>query len=243
MGNVYVASVNLSILFHFYKHHKDQLTLLRCWMIADCLDINAKGWVDIQTLITYARVSKKYIRKISKHNDSLFRSITADRAYLKSHRKILRNHKLYKYIKIRNEKINKKFFEQLKTKKRFEGYICKCYMERDLRKTKPKNYTQGRISYEMLAKEFNISRRTAISNLKKSTAKHYPNIRLFKNIRFKNKNEFGSWLINNIDNKINDHRIKENLFAYRMALDEKGYYLTRVLPNIYKFTGCKKSCA
>jgi hypothetical protein len=234
----YVVKINFAIPFYFYKNGKDLITLLRCWLIAFCLDYNAKGYVDTQSLVKHARISKKYLKSMLSRKNEFFRSVTNDRVYLKSLYIISKNNKIGWIRRNREEITNKKFFEQLQSKKAFEGYLCKCYMEMDLRERKPKNLTRGRISYEMLAKEFKISRRTAISNIKISTAKIFPNILHFKNTRFRNKKEFSNWLLNNIGRKLQGYVVKGDLSGYRLTRDETGYYLTRVLPNIYKYTGC-----
>ena len=242
MAEIRVVEIDLSILFHYYKKHKDALTLVRCWAIATFMDARYAGYVELEPLLKYAGISKRYLKRVVKKDECLFRSVSDNRAYLNRIIAIKRTHRLPNE-KIRRERMTKKFFQQFKTKKKFLGYICKCYMEQDLRERKPKNYTQGRISYEALAKSLNISRRTAISNLKNSTAKAYPNIRHFKNVRFANLREFGIWLNSNIDERINGQKVTGNLFGYRTAWDKKGgyYYLTRVMPNVYKFTGYKKS--
>jgi len=111
-------------------------------------------------------------------------------------------------------------------------------MENDLNKKYKHKITKGRISYQIMADYFGISRRTAISNIKMSDAKYSTNIVPYPTYKFKSKTEFSNWLLHNMDRIINSHRVSDNLSSYYIRKNGKNnYHLIQTLPNIFKFTG------
>jgi len=196
----FISSIRLNLLFHFYRHHKKEVTATRLWFIArNILDIKGGGYVDIKELSKLADIEIVYLRKICRRSN-LFGGMDKYRVYYRSQNKLMRLHKLYiSKGKIRQEKITKKFSRMFRSKKVFESYISKCYMENDLNKKYKHKITKGRISYQIMADYFGISRGTAISNIKMSDAKYSTNIVSHPTYKFKSKNEFSNWLLNNVD--------------------------------------------
>ncbi len=235
----FITSIRLNLLFHFYRFHKEEITDVRLWFISrNILDTKGGGYVDIKELSKLADIEIAYLRKICRRSN-LFGGMDKYRVYYRSQNKLMRMHKLYiSKGKIRQEKITKKISRMFKSKKVFEGYISKCYMENDLNKKYGYKITAGRISYQIMADYFGISRRTSISNIKMSNAKYSTNIVSYPNYRFKSKKEFFNWLLHNMDRIINGHRVGNNLNSYYVRKNGKNnYYLIQTLPNIYKFTG------
>jgi len=235
----FVTSIRLNLLFHFYRHHKKEITEVRLWFIArNILDVKRGGYVNIKELSKSANIKTAYLKKICRRSN-LFGGMDKCRVYYKSQNKLMRMHKLYiSKGKIRQEKITKKFSRMFKSKKAFESYISKCYMENDLNKKYKYKITKGRISYQIMADYFGISRGTAISNIGISDAKYSPNIVSYPTYRFKSKKEFSNWLLRNIDRIIDNHRVGDNLNSYYLRkIDRNNYCLTQTLPNIHKFTG------
>jgi hypothetical protein len=87
-------------------------------------------------------------------------------------------------------------------------------MENDRRKKKPYNYTTGRISQKRAADYFDVSEKTINTNLKNSNAKRYRNEKEFPKFKFKNKLEFGQWLLQNMDTVLDGQRIDTNIKSY-----------------------------
>jgi len=235
----FISSIRLNLLFHFYRHHKKEITATRLWFIArNILDIKGGGYVDIKELSKLANIEVVYLKKICR-GSNLFGGMDKYRVYYRSQNKLMKLHRLYiSKGKIRKEKITKKFSRMFKSKKAFESYISKCYMENDLNKKYKFKVTAGKISYQIMADHFGISRRTAISNIKTSNAKYSINIVSYPNYRFKSKKEFSNWLLRNMDKVISVHRISENPHSYYIKkVNNNDYCLIQNLPNIFKFTG------
>ena len=111
-------------------------------------------------------------------------------------------------------------------------------MENDLDKKYKYKVTRGRISYCIMADYFQISRNTAISNIKISNSKHDKNIIYYHKYKFKNEKEFRYWLNHNSELVINGYRVSDNFHSYRMKkIDENNYILIQQFPNIFQFTG------
>ena len=235
----FITSIRLNLLFHFYRHHKKEITDIRIWFISrNILDVRGGGYVDIKELSKLADIEIAYLRKICR-SSNLFGGMDKCRVYYRSQNKLMRMHKLYiSKGKIRQEKITKKFSRMFKSKKAFEGYVCKCYAENDLNKKYKHKITKGRISYQIMANYFGISRGTAISNIQISDAKYSTNIVSHLNYRFKSKKEFFNWLLNNVDKIIDGHRVGDNLNSYYIRKNGKNnYHLIQTLPNIFNFSG------
>ncbi len=235
----FISSIHLNLLFHFYRFHKNEITEIRLWFIArNILDVKGIGFVDIKELAKLADVKIPYLKMICRKSIQ-FNGLYKNRLYYKSQNKLMRLHKLYiSKGKIRQEKITKKFSKLFTSKKTFEGYVCKCYMENDLDKRFNNKITKGRICYQTMADYFNITRRTAISNIMASDSKKSKNIISYPYYRFKNKGEFTNWMIHNMETVINGHRVEDNPFSYYIGrIDKNNYCLIQHLPNIYKFTG------
>ena len=232
-----IIKIHLPILFHFYREHKECITELRIWLIARyILDTNGSGKASFDELKKISNLSSDYLLRICKKT-GFFWGIKKEIVYYKSANRIAKKHRINIKRKIRGDKFTKKFIKQFISKKKFLGFITKAYFEIDLDKKFKNKITKGRIGYQNTANHFNISKLTAITNIKNSNAKVFKNIKEFKNIRFKTKNEFGNWLLNNMESEINGYIISKNPNSYRIKFDPKGYYLTQQLPNIYKFTG------
>lgn len=226
--------INLNLFFHFYKHHKDELTSLRLWCIARyILDKNGRGCVNLDPLCDLSGVNKQYFSKKCL-NSKLFK-LAGVYVYYLSSRKIITKHRLHCF-KIRTEKMTQSFIKQFKDKKHFIGYITKCYFETDIRK-KYKKLTVGRISIRQAAKYFEVSENTIRTNLKKSNAKKFDNILHFPNIRFKGKKHFSNWLLKNMDKSIQGHKISKNPKSFFIKRSDSDYYLCKRCPFIFKFTG------
>ncbi len=233
--NPLVVSTHLNILFHHYRQHKDSLTALRIWSIAKLISPKYCGKVNLHEILNIVKISEYYFLKKILPQSEFFRALAGQTLYLNSYKKINKKHRLGKGV-TRKEKMTKKFIGQFASKAKFKGYILKSYVEIDLQR-KYKNITKGRISYAMVAKEFKISRRTAINILNNSTAKPLQNIKHFPQIRFKTRKEFGNWLLNNMDKYIDGYRVSDNSYSYRLFDSKNDYYLIQFLPNIYRFTG------
>ena len=241
-----IISVRLNILFHYYRHHKNEneMTAIRILFIAkNVVDEKRRGCVDINQLCKATGIQRPYLKKICRRSN-LFRGVTSSDIYYSSTKKITRKHRLYfSKGKIRGEKLTKKFIKQFRNKKNFEGYICKCYMENDLdKKYRYKNkLTKGRIGYEMMAEYFKISRRTAISNIKISGAKKIKNVvdyRYKNELIFKSYSKFNNWLLRNMETYIGGHVVGNNPKSYFLKkIGKNRYCLAQNLPLIFKFTG------
>ncbi|MDP2736492.1 MAG: hypothetical protein Q8O59_01760 [bacterium] len=230
-----IINTHLNILFHHYRHHKESLTALRVWSVGKLLSPKQSGWVNLNELLKTTNIAKRYFIESIYPNTNFFRGYNGKNIYLTSYSKVKEIHHLKDGL-IRKEKMSKRFIWQFRSKAKFEGYILKCYVEKDLRR-KLKRITWGRISYEMVANNFKITRRTAISLLKNSTARPLKNIRNFPNIRFKKKKELRNWLLKNMDKRIDGYLVGDNPNSYRLHETTKDYYLTQRLPNMYRFTG------
>lgn len=230
-----IIHTHLNIFFHHYRYHKESLTALRAWLAGKLLSPKQSGAVSLDELLKMTDISKYYFLKSVYPKFDFFRGYDGKNVYLTSYSKIKKIHRL-KYGLIRKEKMSKRFIGQFISKAKFGGYILKCYVEKDLRR-KLKRLTWGRISYEMVAEYFKITRRTAISLLKKSTARPLKNIRHLQQTRFKTKKEFSNWLLNNMDKIINGYRVGDYLKSFGLIETADDYYLIQRLPNIYRFTG------
>lgn len=247
---VVIVPIRQKILFHFYHRHKESMTQLRIWFLARLLDSAAgSGRVTIDELSRAIGIGTEYIRRKCAGSE-FFRHI-GDFVYYSSPKKIIKSHKLpvkiptgkekrgkklFVWNKIRGEKVTRAFFRQIKSKKGFEAYITKCYMERDLSK-RLRKYTYGRISNEGTAARFGISRRTVITNIKRSKAKIFKNEKSYFNKVFKDKQEYGNWLRENMDSYLDKQRIVDCGGSIALKKVEGGFMLVRRLPNIFKFTG------
>lgn len=227
------TKILVSLLFHFYKNHKNLMTDLRIWIISRNIADNGSGKVLIADVAKIAKIKAEYLKAISK-NSPLFHGYWLGNLYYVSAHKICKNHSITK--KIRRELLNASFINQFKSKKMFEGFITKCYVEQDIDK-KNKGLTKGKISYQMAADGLGISRLTAITNLKKSTAKKIPNTIEYPNITFANKKEFGNWLLKNMSTKIGQYIISKNPKSYKIKFNGSNYHLVQELPNRYRLTG------
>lgn len=233
------SPIKLNVLYHFMRHHKDKLTEFRMWFVArHILDKNGEGKVSVAEMAKSCGIDKAYAKKLCTHS-LLFRSAGSDMAYYRSQKIVIKNHRLNRFVgKIRRDKIIRRFLTQFKRKQSFEGYISKCYMESDLDPKYGKRITRGRISYEIMADFFKITRRTAISCMIHSTAKPSRNIREFPQYVFEEKEELKNWLLRHMDTVLDGHRISENPLSYFAKRRKDGrYVLAQSLPNIYRFTG------
>jgi len=233
------TAIRLNVVFHFLRYHKNKLTAFRLWFVArHCLDIKGAGYVQIEDLSRICGIDKKYLKRICTDSE-LFYGVDRYRVYYCGIRRIINRHRLkFSAGKIRRDNLTKKFMAQFKSKQAFEGYICKCYMENDLDPKHKNKITKGRISYEMLAGFFKMSRRTACYCLKHSNAKANRNKKEIPSYVFDHKDGFGNWLLRNMDIVIGGHRIAENPCSYFLKWKKDGrYVLAQSLPNIYDFTG------
>jgi len=100
----FISSIRLNLLFHFYRHHKKEITEIRLWFIArNVLDVKGGGYVDIRELSKLADIEIVYLRKICRRSN-LFGGVDKYRVYYRSQNKLMRMHKLY----ISKGKITKK---------------------------------------------------------------------------------------------------------------------------------------
>lgn len=226
-----------NVLFHFYRHRKSKITELRLWFIAKyVIDHEGKGSVAIKQLAKISKLKTEYVRRLCRGSTILFNGCSPNRAYYRSLRKVLKDCRLTRPLQIRGERLNQTFVKQLQNKKSFVGMISKFYVERD-RNKKHRKITNGRISYWNLAKYFGISRRTAIYNIKKSTAKGLKNRYHYPNITFQTKKDFEKWLLPNMGTKIGRYIVGENPNSYHPRWFQGKWVLAQDLPNIYQFTG------
>jgi hypothetical protein len=235
--NMKIILVCQNILFHYYRKHKNELTAFRLWFISRfIIDCDGSGSISIEQLANVSKLSLDYVRRYCKNSD-MFRGTDSNKIYYCSLDSLLKKHHLTRRLQIRGERNNKPFVRQFQSKKMFIGYIIKCYVERDLSRKKPRNFTCGRISYQNIADYFNISRMTAITNLKIVKVKKFKNIRTFYDITFDNKKEYGYWLLINLGNKIGDYIVENNISSYQLRYINGKFVLVQHLPNIFKFTG------
>jgi hypothetical protein len=230
-----IINTRLNILFHHYRFHKESLTALRIWLAGKLLSPKQSGAIDLNELLKTGGVAKRYFIESIYPNTNFFSGYDGKNIYLTSYSKIKKIHHLYRGL-IRKEIMSKRFILQFRSKAKFEGYILKCYLEKDLRR-KLKRLTWGRISYGMVAEYFKISRRTVISLLKNSTARPLKNIRYFPQTRFKTKKEFRNWLLKNMNKRIDGYLVGDNPNSYGLYKTANDYYLIQRLPNMYRFTG------
>lgn len=120
-----VVAIYLSILFHFYRNHKDQITDLRLWFIArHILDETGKGWVSYAELSKTSKLTENYLVRICRKS-KFFRQVSRLKIHYLSAYKIAKKHKVSIFKKIRYEKLTKVFRNQFLTKKKFLGFITK----------------------------------------------------------------------------------------------------------------------
>ena len=243
-----VKAINLKVLFHFYKHHKKEMIAFRIWFISrHILDNNGVGWVELDKLSKITRLKPYYIKRVCK-NSILARNINKNRLYYSSLKTIYRKHRLKAVDSyLRGEKITKKFIKITGNNNSFKGYICKCYAEMDIDRRHRGKITKGRIGHGRIAEFFGVTRKTVITNLILAKAKFYRNEHHYKHIKLDIADRYGNWLLNNMEKRIRSHyinsdsrgyKISKNPFSYFIRRDARGgYYLTQVMPNIYKFTG------
>ncbi len=244
-----IRAINLKVLFHYYKHHKYEMTAFWLWFISRyILDNQGTGYVDLKKLNRLAQLKPDYAIRICQKSE-LFRAIHDNRLYYTSIRGVYSKHRLKltgSYL--RGELISKIFIKTIRNQTAFKGYICKCYAEMDLDKKYRYKITKGRIGHQAIAKFFDINRKTVITNLNLAKAKSKKNIRHFKSIKFIYAFEFGTWLLHNMDTRLGGHFrntkagghiIENNPNSYFVKKNNtgRGYYLIQVMPNIYRFTG------
>lgn len=234
-----VIYVPQNLMFHFYSRHPKEMTKFYLWFVArNFLDDKHHGFCDLNDLIKFTKTKRETIIKTIRHS-KLFRGYKNNRIYYVSLFKTAKTHHLRMRTKFRIEYPSKKYLDQLRIFQRFKAYIIKCYFENDPRK-KIRLYTNGRISTYGVAKKFGISRRTVQRLTKLSKAKISKNIVEHRNIKFKNKFEFGSWLLNNPEERINGYAVENNYHSYFIRFKAPGeYYLCQHLPNIFRFTGVR----
>ena len=201
------------------------------------MDIEGLGSADIPDVCRISGIKKENVVKLCRKSD-LFVFFNKEKIYYQSQKKLFIKHKLFLLKQFRVEKLTKVFIKQLGSKKTFEGYICKCYMERDLnldRKIRGRA-SKGRISYQRMADYFNISRKTAITNIKRSTAKKFRRRRCYNQVKLKRKEDLGNYLLNNMDKTIDGRKIEDNPKSYCVEERDGRFFLAQDLPNYYKFT-------
>lgn len=206
---------------------------LRVWTIARCIVDKNNGRAKIAEVAKIARLKESYTIRLCKKSP-LFQGVGKNYLYYISADKLCKRHGIRK--KTRNDLMTEKFIGQFKSKQLFNAYIAKCYVERDTHK-KLKKITKGQISYQMLADGLGVSRTTAITLIKNSTAKVIKNTLEYRHITFKTRGEFSNWLLNNMGTKVGNYRVEGNPRSYRLKFNGTNYHLIQELPNIYKFTG------
>jgi len=237
IDNKRTIDVCLNIIFHIYRNHKQELTSFRAWFVARyIIDISGTGYAVTEDVCRAVNMKSEHLLRKCKKS-CLFSGGTSDRLYYKSLIKLLREHKLPHKLCIRGEKLTKVFMKQFREKKTFISYITKCYVERDLDPRWKKRITRGRISYQAVADYFKISRKTAITNIKRSIPKRYKNRRRYYHIKFNYKKQLGNWILNNMKTIIDGRRVEDNPNSYQVEWKNGSYILVQDLPNIYKFTG------
>jgi hypothetical protein len=222
------------------------MTAFRLWFVLrHAVDTDGAGWGDINKLEKLTKLNKSYIRQIC-NNSWLIKGVHKNRIYYNSLKNIYRHLKLKATGSVlRGERITIRFKKIISDARGFKGYICKCYAEMDLDAKYKKRITKGRIGRQAIADYFGISRQTVIVNMALAGTKSYKNILHFKDIRFKNYEDYGVWLNRNMEKKIRsnyknygDYVISKNPKSYYIRRDSRGgYYLIQKMPNIYKFTG------
>lgn len=240
-----ITGIWQNVFFHYQRYHKKDLTALRIWIVArNVLDTEGSGSVSLDRLAEACGMGKKYLKRICVCSE-LFNCVDSNTVRYRSTKAITRWHKLDIYrVRVRKEKVTKKFARQFKSKAGLEGYILKCYVEDDLNPKHKRRITRGRISYSMMAAHFGISEKTSWNLIKSSGAVSYRNVRDIPNNTFASLAEFESWRFHNMDKVINGHRIEENPFSYRVRRRNDGtYVLCQQLPNVYKFTGLSLASA
>lgn len=224
------------MLFYIYRFEKNKLTELRLWFISRyILDNLGAGSVFVDDLSRLAKLSSRYLLRICS-NSVFFIRIKNGNLYYRSVTGLGRIFGLPKSL-IRGEKITKTFTSQFTSNKKMQAYICKVYMELNRDKRFKGKLTKGNTTYQAMANYFRISRKTAITNINNSTAKKYCDSRLFPEIKFANKKEFGKWLTKNMGTRLAGYLVENNPFSYYPKKTKNGYILAQQLPNRYKFTG------
>lgn len=72
-----IIKINLSILFHYYRNNKEEMTALRIWFIArHILDTTGEGRVNLKKLSEFSLLSNDYLKNICK-TSKLFRAINS----------------------------------------------------------------------------------------------------------------------------------------------------------------------
>lgn len=225
------------VLFHFSKKHSDHLLSLRTWIATKALLEKQGNWADTNQVMVAIGIKKFKSFKRKLKQSGLFRNIDRKKIFPITVNKIINKHKLnHGYIKIRVEKINTVFFNNLTSNKKLSSYITKIYFENDLRSKS--RLTHGRISISKASEDLNIGRTTIINNLKVAKAKKIPNIRQYKHLKI--NESYGKWLLCNemiIPDKQINKRIGDNFNYYFEYKTPQGSYLAARYPNIFHFTG------
>jgi len=231
-----------NLLFHFLSKHRDRLLEFRLWIIARYfLDHKKCGACNIEELINFAKIKPGTLIKYARHS-KLFIKYENGKIYYVSQYRVAKLHKLRMKTKFRAELLSNNYLKRFQNQTKFKAYIIKCYFENDPRKKKYRQYTNGRISIYNTAKHFNLSERTIQRLIKTSKAvtkiniKEYPKIK----VNIKHKLQFGNWILNHAEDKIDGHNIIENPNSYFVRFVRRGEYrLCQRLPNIFRITGVR----
>lgn len=227
------------LLFYVYKEKKNLMIWLRLWFIArHIVDVEWSWFADIKQLSKYSKLQSSYIARIC--NQSIFfYSIENNKVnYVSENRVCKKLWLIHRLWRIRGEVYSNKFIKQFESDKLFKGFILKCFVESPGCKRSKFKETKGTIGYWFISSYFNISRTTAINNIKCSLAKPVKNIIVHLDIVFSNKKEFGPWLVNNMQNVVGWIRVSDQPGSFLIKKIKVGKYcLRQQLPNKYKFTG------
>ncbi len=239
-GEPKLANIPIRILFHFCKHHFDQLLGLRAWLATRTLCANQGNWADTTQVMKVVKIKQFKLFKRKLMRSGLFRYVSKQKMFPVSAIRIMNKHRLrYGRTIIRTERANTIFLKNLSSNKKLSAYITKIYFENDLRK-KPKyrRITYGRISQSRASEALNLCVTTIRDNLRVAKAKKEKNIRFYKHLKINEK--FGQWLFHNdeiMPDKQIGKEIHEDFYKYFECKTPHGHYLAARYPDIFYFTG------